>query len=97
MQSIPRIYNLGSGSRQPLRELILDVVSQLNLKVDLRFGARDYARFEPRFLVANASRANAELSWQPRKNLAYSVWELARSEFPSLQLTQPEKWIYAPQ
>lgn len=66
-QATPRIYNLGSGSRQPLGELILDVVSQLNLKVDLRFGSRDYARFEPRFLVADATRANAELGWKPRK------------------------------
>ena len=87
------IYNLGSGSTQTLRTLMEDILAQLGLKVDLRFGIRNYARFEPRFLVADIARAQRELDWQPRKNLAFAVWELAQASFSTLQLKRPDEWI----
>lgn len=86
-------YNLGSGRTLTLRGLLEEVVAQLDLKVDLRFGQRDYAPFEPRYLAADISRAQRELNWRPRKNLSFAVWELAQASFPSLKLTQPEEWI----
>lgn len=87
------IYNLGSGNSSPLRALLEDIVAQLGLDIDLRFGARDYARFEPMFLVADISLAERELGWRPTTNLAHSVWRLAQASFPSLQLTEPKEWI----
>ncbi len=88
-----KIYNLGSGNSSPLREMLEDIVAQLGLDVDLRFGARDYARFEPMFLVADIARAKSELGWRPTTNLAHSVWRLAQASFPSLKLTEPKEWI----
>lgn len=87
------IYNLGSEKSTPLRGMIEDIVAQLGLRADLRFGARKYAAFEPMFLVADTTRARSELGWRPRVNLAHSIWLLARASFPSLQLTEPDKWI----
>jgi nucleoside-diphosphate-sugar epimerase len=87
------IYNLGSGAITPLRALIEDVVAQLNLKVDLRFGARPYARYEPMFLVADIAAAERELNWTPRHNLADAVWHLAHESFPELMLTRPQEYL----
>lgn len=87
------IYNLGSGNSTALREMLENIVAQLGLDVDLRFGARDYARFEPMFLVADIARAKRELGWWPATNLAHSVWRLAQASFPSLILTEPKEWI----
>ncbi len=83
------IYNLGSGSTVTLRQLIESIVEQLDLRMELRFGARGYAPFEPMFLAADISRARNELGWQPRQNLAYAVWQLAQVSFPTLRLQQP--------
>jgi nucleoside-diphosphate-sugar epimerase len=87
------IYNLGSGRSTTLRLLLGDVVEQLNLKVDLRFGARGYAPFEPMFLVADNAHARRELGWEPRQNLAYAIWQLARASFPSLKLKEPKEYL----
>jgi nucleoside-diphosphate-sugar epimerase len=89
----PRVYNLGSGSMQPLRPLIENLVKELGLKVQLNFGARSYARFEPMCLVADPGAARTELGWQPRHNLAHAVWQLAEESFPQLKLQQPRELI----
>jgi len=85
------VFNLGSGDTTPLKSLIEHVVAELRLKVQLNFGARDYARFEPHFMVADATRAHTLLGWRPRINLAYAVYELACASFPSLKLRQPSE------
>jgi nucleoside-diphosphate-sugar epimerase len=87
-----RIYNLGSGSMTPLRQVIESVVSQLNLKVNLEFGARGYSNFEPACLVADIDAAEKDLGWAPRHNLAHAVWQLARESFPQLSLTKPTEF-----
>ncbi|HRJ73249.1 MAG TPA: hypothetical protein PLS03_13580, partial [Terrimicrobiaceae bacterium] len=73
--------------------LLEGIVGELGLPADLRFGARDYARFEPMCLVADTAKAKQELAWTPRTNLAHAVWRLARTTFPSLQLKEPKQWI----
>ena len=88
----PCIFNLGSGNRIPLRRLIQSVVEELGLKVEMNFGARDYARHEPMYLVADTTRAQEMLGWRPKLNLAYSVWELAQAIHPSLQLKRPQQF-----
>jgi nucleoside-diphosphate-sugar epimerase len=91
-QPLPlRVYNLGSGDTESLKQLIQRLVSELGLEVTLNFGARGYAPFEPHFMVADASRAAAELGWRPQTNLAYAVWQLAREAFPSLTLRTPQE------
>jgi nucleoside-diphosphate-sugar epimerase len=57
--------------------------------VQLNFGARDYARFEPMYLAADISRARTLLNWRPKINFAHAIWELAQESFPSLKLKQP--------
>jgi UDP-glucose 4-epimerase len=84
-----QVFNLGSGSTASLHTLIEDVVDQIGLKVRLNFGARDYARFEPKYLAADIARADARLNWRPQINFAHAIWELARESFPSLNLKQP--------
>ncbi len=86
-----QIFNLGSGNARCLRSTIEDVVQALGLEVTLNFGARDYAPFEQKHLVADISQARSLLHWQPRTNLAYAIWQLARESFSSLQLRQPPK------
>ncbi|HSI08249.1 MAG TPA: NAD(P)-dependent oxidoreductase [Rariglobus sp.] len=91
--SAARIFNLGSGSSTPLREVILQVVEELDLKLALNFGARDYGRHEPRHFVANIERARRELGWTPRHNLAHAVWQLAQTSFPELKVREPSASI----
>lgn len=90
---VSRVYNLGSGDATPLRGLLEKITDQLGLEVDLRFGERGYAPFEPMHLVADTTRARGELGWEPRINLAHAVWQLARNSFPTLSLTEPDKWL----
>jgi UDP-glucose 4-epimerase len=83
------VFNLGSGSTVCLKELVQDLVEQIGLDVRLNFGARDYARFEPKYLAADISQARELLQWQPRSNFPHAIWELARESFPSLKLKEP--------
>jgi len=86
-----RIYNLGSGEEVSLRELLEAVRDELDLDVELQFGALPMRKFEPVHLVADTSRARSELGWVPRQNLAYAVWTLARESFPRLMLREPRE------
>jgi nucleoside-diphosphate-sugar epimerase len=83
------VLNLGSGSTISLRKLIEDLVKDLGLEVQLNFGARDYLQSEPKYLVADISRARRFLNWQSRTNFPYAIWQLARESFPSLGLKEP--------
>jgi nucleoside-diphosphate-sugar epimerase len=84
-----QVFNLGSGSTISLKVLVCDVVEQIGLDVRLNFGARDYARFEPKCLAADISRAKELLHWRPSTNFAFAIWELARESFPELKTKQP--------
>ena len=85
----PQIYNLGSGRLDSLRDLVSRVVAELALDVRLDFGAIPFSRFEPMHLVADSTRAHAELGWLPRHNLTHAVWQLAGASFPTLRLREP--------
>ena len=87
----PHVYNLGSARTESLRELLTGIVAELDMDVDLQFGARPYPRFEPMHLVADTQRARSELGWAPRHNLAHAVWELARASFPTLAVREPRE------
>jgi len=89
----PAIYNLGSGSSLSVRQLVEDVVAELEIPVQLNFGGVTPHAFEPSFLVANCSKANKELGWQPRHRLAHAVWELSRESFPQIHLREPKREI----
>jgi nucleoside-diphosphate-sugar epimerase len=84
-----QVFNLGSGSTTPLRQLIEGVVAELGLDVRLNFGARLPAPFEPKHVVADTTRARSLLGWHTQTNFAYAVWELAQKSFPKLKLKQP--------
>jgi nucleoside-diphosphate-sugar epimerase len=47
--------------------------------------------YEPMNLVADIHLAKS-LGWKPKTNLAYAVWQLARSQFPNLQVTEPAQY-----
>ena len=87
------IYNLGSGDASPLRAVIERVVEEIGLDVNLNFGARAYAPYEPMHLVADIRSARDKLNWKPRHNLAHAVWQLARESFPRLKVTEPQEWL----
>ena len=89
----PAIYNLGSGDMICLRDMLTSVVKDIGLKVELNFGARPYAPHEPMVLVADTAGAQRDLGWQPRTNLSYAVWQLARESFPSLSVTEPVETV----
>jgi UDP-glucose 4-epimerase len=85
------IFNIGSGLSVSLGRIVHSVARQLNLDVDIQLGALPNHPLEPPHLVADISRMQS-LGWQPRINLAYAVWQLARSGFPDLVVTEPVKY-----
>lgn len=85
------IFNVGSGLSISLGRIVQLVIRQLELAVEVRLGDRPLHALEPTQLVADISRTQA-LGWKPRINLAYAVWELARSRFPDLAVKEPEKF-----
>jgi nucleoside-diphosphate-sugar epimerase len=84
------VFNIGSGCSATIREIVEAVCRTLGLEVDLNFGAKPYPSQEPMHLVANTARIRHELGWQPRTELAYAVWQLARSQFPDLEVRCPQ-------
>ncbi len=78
----PAIYNIGSGCTKPIRTLIEEVTADLGINVDLRFGARQPGPHEPRFLVADYSKAKKNLGWEPKELLSEAVYKLAFESFP---------------
>jgi UDP-glucose 4-epimerase len=89
----PAVYNIGSGRSIELRQLITQIVDELKIPVDLKFGLRPYGAFEPMHLVADIAHARRGLQWSPRHNLAHAVWQLAQASFPSLKLKQPQEFL----
>jgi len=85
------VFNLGSGQSISLRGIVGSVCRQLGLEVDLRLGEMPFHPYEPMNLVADIHLAQS-LGWQPKTNLAYAVWQLARSQFPNLKVNQPEQY-----
>jgi nucleoside-diphosphate-sugar epimerase len=85
------VFNLGSGQSISLRGIVGTVCRQLGLEVELRLGDVPFHPYEPMNLVADIHLANS-LGWKPKTNLAYAVWQLAQSQFPELQVTQPEQY-----
>ena len=85
------IFNVGSGLSVSLGRIVSSVVRQLNLEVGIQLSARPFHRFEPNGLIADISRIES-IGWRPKINLAYAVWELSRASFPSLTVTEPEKY-----
>jgi nucleoside-diphosphate-sugar epimerase len=84
-------FNLGSGKSISLRGIVASVCRQLGIQVGLQLGAVPFHPQEPMNLVADIHLAKS-LGWEPRTNLAYAVWELARSQFPELAVTEPERY-----
>jgi len=85
------IFNVGSGLSVSLGRIVHSVVRQLGLDVEIRLGARPFHPLEPNNLVADISRTES-LGWRPRTNLAYAVWQLARSRYPDLAVIEPEQY-----
>jgi nucleoside-diphosphate-sugar epimerase len=89
--SKPEIYNIGSGCTKPIRALIEEVIADLGISVDLRFGARQPGPHEPRFLVADYSKAKENLDWEPQEKIEDAIYNLASESFPKLILKQTRK------
>ena len=86
------IFNVGSGRSIALKDIVLDVVQQLGLTMDIRFGDLPFHPHEPMHLVADIGRMES-LGWKPRVSLSYAVWQLARTQFPDLAVTRPEELL----
>jgi UDP-glucose 4-epimerase len=84
------VFNIGSGVSATIRETVETVCQALGLAVDLQFGAQPYPPQEPMHLVADTTRVRRALGWQARTELAYAVWQLARSQFPDLEVRCPQ-------
>jgi UDP-glucose 4-epimerase len=92
-QDRTEVFNVGSGVAATLRDLVREVCSELELNVELEFGARPYRLYEPMHLVADIDHAKCNLGWKPRIRLAYAVWELASELHPELRLRRPAREI----
>jgi len=85
------VFNVGSGQSLSLRSIVGSVCRQLGLDIELRVGELPFHPYEPMHLVADIRLAES-LGWKPKTNLAYAVWQLARSQFPDLRVTEPEQF-----
>ena len=85
------IFTLGSGKSVSLRGIVGSVCRQVGINVELQLGAMPFHPQEPMNLVADIHLAQS-LGWEPRTNLAYAVWELAKSQYPELSVTEPERY-----
>jgi len=85
------IFNVGSGLSVSLGRIVRQVANQLSLDVKIEFGEKPFHPHEPKQLIADISRTRA-LGWEPKTNLAYAVWQLARQDFPSLAVTEPSQF-----
>jgi nucleoside-diphosphate-sugar epimerase len=85
------VFNIGSGQSLALRTIVGSVCRQLGLDIEIRLGEVPLHPYEPMNLVADIHLAES-LGWKPKINLAYAVWQLARSQYPDLQVTQPEQY-----
>jgi nucleoside-diphosphate-sugar epimerase len=85
------IFNIGSGLSVSLGRIVHSVARQLELDVEIQLGVRPFHPLEPNNLIADISRTES-LGWKPRINLAYAVWQLARTKFPGLVVTEPEQY-----
>jgi UDP-glucose 4-epimerase len=83
------VFNLGSGQSLELRAIVAAVCQELDLDVEIQLGELPFHPHEPLHLVADIGRAQ-ELGWEPRTNLAYAVWQLARSQYPDLAVREPK-------
>ncbi len=86
-------YNLGTGDTRTLRELVTSVIDQLDLNVDVAFGARPHAVDEPMFMVPDMTHTRKALAWQARENVAHAVWRLVQRSFPSLVTKEPARYL----
>lgn len=85
------VFNIGSGQSISLRGIVGSVCRQLGLDIELRLGEMPFHPYEPMNLVADIHLVES-LGWKPKTNLAYAVWQLAQSQFPELQVKQPEQY-----
>ena len=79
------VYNLGSGDTRSLRDLVQSVIEQLQLKIEVRFGACPLGPDEPMFMVPDLAHVQNVLGWRAEENIAHAVWRLARTSFPMLE------------
>lgn len=91
--SIIEKYNLGSGCSVALKELVQNICAELDLEVDIHFGAHQGNIYEPRHSVADISHARKFLQWEPQIRLAHAVWELAQEIAPHLNLKKVGKYL----
>lgn len=85
------VFNIGSGQSISLRGIVGSVCRQLGIQVKLDLGIKPFHPQEPMTLVADIHLAES-LGWHPRTNLAYAVWQLAQSQFPALEVREPEQY-----
>ena len=90
-ESLIEKFNLGSGRSLPLRDLVIEVCSELGIHPELRFGEVPMHPYEPHHSVADITSARKTLGWEPRHRLSHAVWELARQIHPNLVCSQPER------
>jgi UDP-glucose 4-epimerase len=86
------IFNVGSGLSISLGCLVDSILKQLDLEVRIVPGAKPFQPQEPTNLVADISRMRS-LGWEPRTNLAYAVWQLAKVQCPRLSLREPRNTV----
>ena len=69
---IGRVYNLGAGpeNAKPVRAIVEQILHLAGAPLSLcEFGKAERTRRDPAYLVADASRAGAELGWRPKVDL----------------------------
>ena len=82
----PEIFNVGSGEKIQIREVIETIAGLLNGQEYLKIGARPMRAGEPASMIADIQKAKERLGWQPlvplNEGLRRTVdWWLENDEF----------------
>ncbi len=82
----PEIFNIGSGQRLQIRDVIETIAGLLDGQAYLKIGARPMRAGEPPSMIADIRKAKEHLDWQPAVSLKEGLkktidWWLENEEF----------------
>ena len=71
-----KTYVLGSGVGRKLSEFVKIIRDQINLDIDIHFGAKAYYPHQPMYLVADISELTNDTSWKPLHTFNRGIQEM---------------------
>lgn len=71
-----KAYPLGSGNGRKLSEYIEDIRRNINHKVEVKYGAKDYYPHQPMHLVADLKELTTDTGWKPNTSFVDGIKQI---------------------